>query len=235
MAAYLEKAVREAKVHTSWTNINREYEDALRAFIEGVLTDAEFPADLDAFVMPLVEPGRVNALAQTLIKLTAPGVPDLYQGTELWDLSLVDPDNRRPVDYQLRRRLLAELQRATPEVIWARRQEGLPKLWVIHQALALRRQRPELFGPRGEYQPLKASGVRAEHVVAFARNSGAVTVVPRLGLKLDGNWAETTLELPCGQWRNELTGDDVGGGMVQMSELLSRFPVCLLSRQEDVA
>jgi (1->4)-alpha-D-glucan 1-alpha-D-glucosylmutase len=235
MTGYMEKAVREAKVHTSWTNTNREYEDALRAFIESVLTDAEFLADLDAFVMPLVEPGRVNTLAQTLIKLTAPGVPDLYQGTELWDLSLVDPDNRRPVDYQLRGRLLAELHGATPEAIWARKQEGLPKLWVIHQTLALRRRRPELFGPQGEYQPLTASGVRAEHVVAFARNNAAVTIVPRLGLKLDGHWAGTTLELPGGQWRNELTGDDVCGGMVRMGELLARFPVCLLSRQDDDA
>ena len=233
MTDYMEKAVREAKVHTSWTNINHEYEAALRAFIKGVFADREFLADLDAFVTPLVEPGRVNALAQTLVKLTAPGVPDLYQGTELWDLSLVDPDNRRPVDYQLRRRLLADLHGATPEVIWARRHEGLPKLWVIHQALSLRRQRPELFGPHGEYRPLTAGGERAGHVVAFARYNAAVTVVPRLGLRLDGPWAETTLELPPGQWRNELTGEGVGGGMVRTGELLARFPVCLLSRQED--
>jgi (1->4)-alpha-D-glucan 1-alpha-D-glucosylmutase len=233
--AYMEKAVREAKVHTSWTNINGAYEEALHAFVAAVLTDEAFLADLEAFVMPLVEPGRVNALSQTLIKLTAPGVPDLYQGTELWDLSLVDPDNRRPVDYNQRRRLLAKLLGATPEVIWAQREEGLPKLWVIRQALSLRRRQPELFGPRGDYQPLRARGARAEHVVAFARGTGAITVVPRLGLGLNGDWANTTLELPPGQWRNELTGDDTSGGMVRLADLFERFPVCLLARRGDGA
>jgi len=231
--AYMEKVVREAKVHTSWTNINGEYEKVLRAFVEAVLADEEFIADLEAFVTPLIEPGRVNALAQTLIKLTAPGVPDLYQGTELWDLSLVDPDNRRPVDYNLRRRLLAELQGATPEAIWAQREQGLPKLWVIRQALSLRRRQPELFGPQGDYQPLMARGARAAHVVAFARSTGAVTVVRRLGLGLNGDWTNTTLALPPGQWRNELTGDDTRGGMVRLADLLERFPVCLLSRRGD--
>ena len=162
---------------------------------------------------PLVEPGRVNALAQTLLKLTAPGVPDLYQGTELWDLSLVDPDNRRPVDYELRRRLLSELEGATPEQLWARVEEGLPKLWLIRQALTWRRRQPELFGPQGDYQPLLAKGGRAAHVVAFARGNAVVTVVPRLVLGLNGDWGDTTLELPAGAWRNELTGDEVDGNV----------------------
>jgi (1->4)-alpha-D-glucan 1-alpha-D-glucosylmutase len=98
---YMEKAIREAKVHTSWTHMNPDYEEAVRGFVTDVLSDPEFTSDLAAFVAPLVQPGRVNALAQTLLKLTAPGVPDLYQGTEVWNLSLVDPDNRRPVDYDL--------------------------------------------------------------------------------------------------------------------------------------
>ena len=166
---YMEKAIREAKVHTSWTHTNADYEAAVRGFVTDVLADPEFTADLAAFVAPLVQAGRVNALAQTLLKLTAPGVPDLYQGTEVWDLSLVDPDNRRPVDYDLRRRLLREFEGATPEQVWARVDEGLPKLWLIRQALALRRRQPELFGPQGDYQPLLAKGERAAHVVAFAR------------------------------------------------------------------
>src|SRR4029077_5886502 len=113
------------------------------------LADPRFRSDLEAFVAPLVEPGRINSLAQTLIKLTAPGVPDLYQGTELWTLTLVDPDNRAPVDYTLRRRLLDELEDATPEDIWRRIDEGLPKLWTIRQALGLRRGGPELAGAGG--------------------------------------------------------------------------------------
>ena len=157
MIAYMEKASREAKVHTSWTQPNSDYDGALREFIEGILNDQEFKADLETFVKPLIEPGRVNSLAQTLIKLTAPGVPDFYQGTELWDLSLVDPDNRRPVDYALRRRLLSELDGMTAEEIWRRIDEGLPKLWIIHQTLKLRRSR-KLLEPESSYRPLVARG-----------------------------------------------------------------------------
>jgi (1->4)-alpha-D-glucan 1-alpha-D-glucosylmutase len=231
--AYMEKAIREAKVHTSWTHTNADYEEALRGFVRSVLADQKFTADLAAFVAPLVQAGRVNALAQTLLKLTAPGVPDLYQGTEVWDLSLVDPDNRRPVDYDLRRRFLCELEcGVTPEQMWARVDEGIPKLWLIRQALALRRRRPELFGPQGDYQPLLAEGERAEHVVAFARGAGVVTVAPRLVLGLDGRWGDTTLKVPHGTWRNELTGDDVDGDVTRMADLLARFPVALLTRKE---
>ncbi|HEY4589615.1 MAG TPA: malto-oligosyltrehalose synthase, partial [Thermoanaerobaculia bacterium] len=149
-AAYMEKAAREAKAFTSWTRQNPEYEEALHAFVTSVLEDRDFVADLEAFVAPLVAPGRINSLAQTLLKIAAPGVPDFYQGSEVWDLSLVDPDNRRPVDYELRQRLLDDLKRGmTPEEILARMDEGLPKLWLIHQGLHLRRRSPEAFGPDG--------------------------------------------------------------------------------------
>jgi (1->4)-alpha-D-glucan 1-alpha-D-glucosylmutase len=231
IANYMEKAVREAKVHTTWTEVNREYEEALRAFVEAVLTNAEFIADLEAFVTPLVDYGYVNSLAQALVKLTAPGVPDLYQGTELWDFSLVDPDNRRPVDYKRRRQLLADLPAATPETVWERRREGLPKLWLTYQTLAFRRRHPDLFGPQGAYQPLSASGLRAEHVVAFARGGEAITVIPRLTRRIDGEWGTTTIELPPGCWHNELTGDETPKGRVPLAELFGRFPVCLLSRR----
>jgi (1->4)-alpha-D-glucan 1-alpha-D-glucosylmutase len=150
----------------------------------------------------------------------------------VWELSLVDPDNRRPVDYDLRRRLLHEVDGATPEQMWARVDEGLPKLWLIRQALALRRRRPELFGPKGDYQPLLATGEQAAHVVAFARGGRVVTVVPRLVLGLNGDWGDTTLEVPDGAWRNELTGDDVDGNVPRMANLLARFPVALLTRKE---
>lgn len=233
--AYMEKASREAKAYTSWTDPNPGYEAALRAFVEGVLSDAAFQAELESFVGPLIEPGRVISLAQTLLKLTTPGVSDLYQGTELWDLSLVDPDNRRPVDYRRRRRLLAELDSMTPETVWQRVDDGLPKLWVIRQALALRRRRPQLFGPQGSYQALSARGAKANHVVAFAREESVVTVVPRLVLRLSGTWGDTTLKLPTGGWRSELTGESLSGGEVRLTELLKRFPVALLSREEESA
>ncbi len=231
LLAYVQKAAREARAHTSWTSPNETYEAALRDFVEAAMGDLTFTVDVEAFVAPLIAPGRVNSLAQTLLKLTAPGIPDIYQGTELWDLSLVDPDNRRPVDYALRRRLLAALDAVTPEQIMARSDEGLPKLWVIRQALRLRRLRPAPFGADGAYRPLAADGARADHVVAFARGDGAVTVVPRLVMRLEDSWLNTTLELPSGAWRNELTGDVVQG-VERLTDLLARFPVALFSRVE---
>jgi (1->4)-alpha-D-glucan 1-alpha-D-glucosylmutase len=227
---YMLKAAREAKLHTSWTAPVEEYERSLAGFINGALDNVEFVADLTSFVGPLVWPGRINALAQTLIKLTAPGVPDFYQGGELWNVTLVDPDNRRPVDYALRRRLLAEIRGATVEQIMARADDGLPKLWLIRQALDLRRRQPRLFSTDGDYTPLRTVGVRSDHAVAFCRGSGAIAIAPRLSLKMGGDWSETAIDLPPGRWHNELTGDSVEGGEQPMANLLARFPVCLLSR-----
>jgi len=225
VVAYMEKAAREAKGATAWTRTDPEYEDALRSFVEAVLADLDFVADLEAFVAPLVEPGRINSLAQTLVKLTAPGVPDIYQGTELWSLALVDPDNRRPVDYEERHRLLKDLAGAlSPEEILARMDQGLPKLWVIRQALRLR----SLL--QGSYAPLAANGDRAGHVFAFSRGGEVITVVPRLVIGLGEDWGATSLELPPGRWRNKLTGEDAGRGEVRLSDLLRRFPVALLAR-----
>jgi (1->4)-alpha-D-glucan 1-alpha-D-glucosylmutase len=235
VVAYMEKAAREAKTHTSWTDPRPAYEDALRGFIVDSLADPKFLAALEPFVAALIEPGRITSLAQTLVKLTAPGVPDLYQGTELWTLTLVDPDNRAPVDYPLRRRLLDELDEATPEEVWRRIDEGLPKLWTIRQALGLRRRRPEPFGARGAYHPLEARGARARHVLAFARGEAVITIVPRLVLGLGGEWGDTSLELPAGRWRNELTGDVVSGGPLRLADLLRRFPIALLAREDPAA
>lgn len=230
--AYMLKAAREAKAHTSWTRPDREYEDALGAFVGGCLGDEEFRRSVGDFAASLTGPGRLNSLAQTVLKMTAPGVPDVYQGCELWDLSLVDPDNRRPVDYDARRRLLAELDGMPPEAILSRMDEGLPKLWVIRQALALRRREAAAFGPDepGRYAPVEASGPRAGHVVAFARGSRVVTVAPRLVLALqERGWGGTTLALPEGPWANQLDGAEVGG-TVRLADLLARFPVALLAR-----
>jgi (1->4)-alpha-D-glucan 1-alpha-D-glucosylmutase len=229
--AYMEKASREAKTHTSWTKPNQAYESALRAFVEGILYNRDFMAELESFTKPLVEPGRINSLAQTLLKLTAPGIPDFYQGSELWNLSLVDPDNRRPVDYALRRRLLAELEGMTPEEIWRRIDDGLPKLWVIRQTLKLRRER-RLFAPEDDYRPLDCRGTKSRHVVAFARGDRAVTVVPRLVLKLGGSWGDSTVELPPGRWHHTFTDEIFNGGELRVANLLKRFPVAMLSRED---
>ncbi len=237
-AAYMEKAAREAKLYTSWTAPQPEYEQALRGFVEGALSNPEFIADLEAFVAALVTPGWINSLSQVLLKLTAPGVPDIYQGTELWDLSLVDPDNRRPVHYPVRQRLLAELEGATVEDVWARRDEGLPKLWTIRQVLRLRARRPDLYGPGSLYQPLAAHGAKAAHVVAFARGGSTATIVPRLVLELGGeqqDWEDTQITLSAGRWRNELTSDALDGGTALVGDLLRRFPVALLVKEEGLS
>lgn len=230
--AYMEKAVKEAKAHTSWTTQNQPYERGLADFIAAILADSTFSKDLESFVADLVLPGRINSLAQTLIKLTAPGVPDIYQGTELWDLSLVDPDNRRPVDFALRRRLLKELPQFSPEQILAGMDMGLPKLWVIRQALHLRRHHPELFGPKAAYHPLYATGRKADHLVAFIRGKAVISLAPRLVMGLDNDWEDTILELPRGKWHNILTEDSTAGGPVRLKELLHRFPVGLLIQRK---
>jgi (1->4)-alpha-D-glucan 1-alpha-D-glucosylmutase len=240
LGPYLVKALREAKLRSSWTGADEAYETAVLAFAEGLLEDKAFRASLDAFVRQVLRPGRVNALGQLLLKMTSPGVPDIYQGTDLWDLSLVDPDNRRPVDVDARRRLLARLTGRTPptpETLAARlsdpREPGTPKLAVLHAALAVRARLPEAFGASATYAPLTATGPAADHVVAFVRSGSVVTIVPRLTVRLAAAWDGTRLALPAGRWRDELTGEVHAGGRTahQVERLLGRFPVALLVRE----
>ena len=174
----------------------------------------------------LIEPGRVASLSQTLIKLTAPGVPDIYQGCECWDLSLVDPDNRRPVDFDHRRALLTSMKKGDLVSV-----EGEPKMRVIERALSLRAQRPDLFGERSTYEPLRATGDKSEHVVAFARAAEVVTVAPRLTYGL-GDMSNTSLELPPGSWTDHFTGRPYTGE-TGLDELWRAFPVCLLTRDDE--
>jgi (1->4)-alpha-D-glucan 1-alpha-D-glucosylmutase len=243
-AAYMTKATKEAKVHTSWTEPDADYDEAVVAFTRAVCGDAVFQADLAAFVEPLVRPGWVNALAQTLLRLTVPGVADTYQGQELWDLSLVDPDNRRPVDFEHRRRLLASLDGHTAAGAWADADlagTGLPKLAVTAAGLRLRRRHPDWFGPGGDYAGLTALGAAAGHVVGFTRTAAGsdtvpgrcAVVVPRLPLTLEeaGGWKDTVVDLPAGTWTSELDGTSRPGGEAPVDELLGAFPVALLVQE----
>jgi len=229
--AYMQKATREAKQRTSWTANNKEFEDALNGFIDGTLENAPFVADLEQMVARVRDAGRTNSLAQTLIKHTSPGVPDLYQGSELWDLSLVDPDNRRPVDYQLRRSLLEEMKSLPLTRILERADDGLPKMWTIFRALHLRKEHPQWFGADGAYEPLEVSGRRREHAIAYMRGGHTITVVPRLTLGLDGAWGDTSIVLPDGVWTNRLTSEEFPGGPLRMDRLLRQFPVALLVQE----
>jgi (1->4)-alpha-D-glucan 1-alpha-D-glucosylmutase len=240
--AYLTKAAREAKRETDWLDPDEAYEADLVAFVRGLLDDGGFVAALEQLLDLVVEPGRLTALSQTLLKLTSPGVPDLYQGCELWDLSLVDPDNRRPVDLERRHQLLRELDHDPhPVDILAGMEEGTPKLWVTHRALRLRRDRPHLFGPDVSYRPLYAAGARGAHVVAFCRGGEVVTIAPRQVVRLGGGfvdweWDDTTLPLPPGRWRCVLSGQVADGGTdVPLRELLAAFPVGLLVREDGTA
>jgi (1->4)-alpha-D-glucan 1-alpha-D-glucosylmutase len=228
---YIEKATREAKRQTSWLDPNEAFENATKQFIQALYQDKEFLADVEKFVSPLVTPGRVNSLAQTLLKLTAPGVPDLYQGSELWDLSLVDPDNRRPVDYEKRRSLLNELPRLTVADVLKRADEGLPKLWLTHHALRVRCEHAEAFRPGAEYKPLAVTGPKALHVLAYLRGDSVAVIVPRLVMKANGTWMNTAVELPDANWRNVFTGAVVSGGRLRMREAFADFRVALLIRQ----
>lgn len=225
--AYAEKAAREAGLSTTWTDVDEAFETELHAMVDAAFDDPATNREIDEFVARIAPAGRSNALAQKLVQLTMPGVPDVYQGTELEDRSLVDPDNRRPVDYDARRALLARLDGGwVPGVD----DTGAAKLLVVSRALRLRRDRPELFTG---YAPVEATGTATGSVVAFDRG-GAVTVATRLpvGLAATG-WGDTALALSTGAWRDVLTGtrvvSDAGG--LPVADLLSRLPVALLVRE----
>ena len=170
---------------------------------------------LEEFVGQIAAAGRVNSLAQTLLKCTAPGVPDTYQGSELWDLHLVDPDNRGPMDFDARKPLLAELEAGIqPEEILRRMDTGMPKLWVLYCALNLRKRHPEWFGAMADYTPLVIEGRKMDHGIGYLRAGAVATIVPRWHLKLGGNWSGTTVDLRRARWKNLLTGEVLAGGRV---------------------
>jgi (1->4)-alpha-D-glucan 1-alpha-D-glucosylmutase len=211
------KAAREAKLQTSWHAPDEAYEAAARAFLFDILSPQRrdgFLQALASFVARIARAGAINSLLQTLLRTTCPGVPDLYQGTELWDLSLVDPDNRRPVDYDKRRAMLAELRGATQADATVVRElvdhigDGRCKLYLTWKVLQFRREHEELFR-RGDYVPLRATGEHATNLCAFGRRHGSglvITIAPRLYRRLLGErelpplgeevWKDTLIELP---------------------------------------
>ncbi|MFP5220458.1 MAG: malto-oligosyltrehalose synthase, partial [Actinomycetes bacterium] len=220
--AYCEKATREAKARTSWTEPDPAFDEALAAFVRAVLADDELVAEIAAFVERLAPAWRTTVLAQKAVQLTMPGVADVYQGTELPDLSLVDPDNRRPVDFSARRSLLASLD-GPPAVD----DSGVAKLHLVSRLLRLRRERPEHFLADSSYAPLDA-GSRA---VAFVRGDAVVTVAPVRAVAVERNgWRDDAVELPAGRWRDVLTGAARDGGRAPLAELLDGFPVAVLVR-----
>ena len=229
LAAYMRKAMREAKEQTSWTQPNETFEKGLADFIHTLLESRTFITELERQVSLLDRAGHFNSLAQTLLHYTAPGVPDTYQGSDLWDFRLVDPDNRTPVDYTLRQSMVDELKQGLPpETIMQRAASGLPKLWLIYTALHLRREHPEWFGPEAVYTPLQVRGLRSAYAIAYQRGESLCAIAQRWSIRLKESWAGTTVDLPEGQWLNTLTGDHISGGRQRLEPILKRFPVALL-------
>jgi len=254
---YIRKAVREAKVHTAWLKPDTDYENAFLSFVEEVLSPHEgnsFLGEFKAFQKKVAPYGMFNSLSQALIKITSPGVPDFYQGTELWDLNLVDPDNRRPVDFEKRRRFLGHIRKREDgdildliSELLRTKEDGRIKLFLIYRGLKARNKHPEIF-QKGAPIPLEAAGKFKDHVIAFGRNNQgkwAVTIVPRfltsvikegedpLGQRV---WEDTHITLPeriSNGWKNVITNQWVNTeGKLIIGEALKHFPVALLMREE---
>jgi len=253
---YMVKAAREAKSFTNWHAPNAEYEDALASFVDRVLNGPEhdpFLSDFLGLQARVAIPGAVNSLSHVILKVASPGVPDFYQGTELWDLSLVDPDNRRPVDFDARSAMLNDLARwqekdrpGLVRQLLANWRDGRMKLYVTRESLSVRAGRRDLF-EQGQYVPLTASGPGSDHVCAFARCLGdqwVLAAVPRLVSRLasgeelplgEGVWQDTVLRLPDGaprKWKNAFTGESLslasGTGGLSLGAVFRSFPVALL-------
>lgn len=246
---YMRKATKEAKVHTSWVNAAPEYDAAVEGFVKDALAvDSPLWRPLSGLAHSVAFHGAFSSLSQTLLQLTSPGVPDVYQGNESWDFSLVDPDNRRPVDYARLRTALADVMKNLGQPGYAASlvehfEDGRIKTLVVHAALQLRRRMPEAFGADAMYEPLEATGEQRDHVVAFTRAQGSkqlVTVAPRLTARLAGGrrappvgpiWTDTEVAVPDGQWRDVFTHETFRSrGSLPLHQMLAAFPVALLER-----
>jgi (1->4)-alpha-D-glucan 1-alpha-D-glucosylmutase len=231
--------MRESKRRTSWMQANDKYESAMLNYSRRALEDTAIRKQLEEFLQLLLPAAYVASLGQTLFKLTAYGIPDIYQGTELWDTSLVDPDNRRAVDFgQLQQQLERVSRCSTKDVLqdWA---SGLPKLFVLQRVLGVRRDNPGLFGEGAHYKPLTLTGDRAAQVIAYARGEDVIAVAPlRFFATSDADgvtalsstdFAGTRLGL-SGTFRNLFSPDQRLTGEVDLAELFDAFPVALLMR-----
>jgi (1->4)-alpha-D-glucan 1-alpha-D-glucosylmutase len=223
--SFMAKATREAKVHTSWATPDLVYDPAVEHFVRAVLADRSWVRDLEDFLdrHRVVERGRVNSLAQTALLLTSPGIPDIYQGSEVWDLSLVDPDNRRPVDYATHQQLLTRLAKGPRHP--GQDAQGQTKMWLIRTLLEHRAERPDIYD-EGPYDPLSISGPHRDTAIGFSRRDLCVVAPVRTAVERN----DTSVRLPDGRWQDLLTGALVEGGDQPVDDLLAGFPVATLVR-----
>lgn len=226
--AYAEKASREAGNSTTWTEPDELFEAKMHALVDSVFDDEMVSSIFGAFVSEIEQPGWSNSLTAKLLQLTVPGVPDVYQGSELWETSLVDPDNRRAIDYDARRTMLAVIDAGEKPPI---DQSGAAKLLVTSRALRLRRDRPELFT---KYAPLPVIGDAAEHAIAFTRG-GAISIATRLpvGLAARGGWGDTIVMVPGRPMIDVVTGTRFEGGALRLGDVLATYPVALLAELHE--
>jgi (1->4)-alpha-D-glucan 1-alpha-D-glucosylmutase len=226
LQAYALKAARESGAVTNWLKPDERFETQLREMIDKIYDDPALNREVADFAASITAPGWSNALGQKLMQLTMPGIPDVYQGTELWDHSLVDPDNRRPVDFAARRELLGRIDDGWQPPV---DDSGAAKLLITARTMRLRKQRPELFNG---YRAVFAEGRVGEHLLAFDRG-GVVAVATRLpvGLSRHGGWGDTTLSLDGHSWTEVFTGTSYGGNRLAVAELLRTYPVALLVKE----
>ncbi len=241
--AYMTKALNEAKINTSWIQPNEEWLDAMGTFVARILEASpknRFLANLFPLVEEIARLGAMNSLTQTLMKITSPGVPDIYQGNETWDFSLVDPDNRRRVDYDARQRLMQSLGNTAPAELLQKWPDGRIKMFLIQKVLQFRRTQPDLFR-HGTYRPLKTSGTFGESCISFAREHDArriIVIAPRLSRRvgfppIGEKWKDTSIEMPEGfsKASDLFTGREVAfeNGSVRLSDALSTLPFACLT------
>jgi (1->4)-alpha-D-glucan 1-alpha-D-glucosylmutase len=232
LISYLEKAARENKEFTSWLNPDEKYEKALFDFADKVLSDETICRDIEDFVKLTGPEAWHKSLAQTLLLMTAPGVPDIYQGTELWNLSLVDPDNRRPVDYKKREKLLDEAEKASWEKALEEIEPGFTRLWMINRCLSFRKDHRDIFNTPSNYGPLNTREPASSGLAAFTRGEDLAVIIPWIHGKVDLDQDETEVCLPSGKWRDLFTGDITEGGWQKTKDLVKKFPLSLLYRDD---
>lgn len=231
LVAYMDKAAKEAKVHTSWADGNPDYDYQLRKFVEATVGDDQFVREMRGFMgrQRIVELGRATALSQQTLMLTCPGVPDLYQGTETWDNSLVDPDNRRAVDYDRLAADLAATSAWSADCLAARYDHAADpraKVWLTARLLRHRQERPDLYDT-AVYEPLPVEGDKAAHLIAFTRGR-LVVLVGRHLWRLGGDWGDTMVELPAGRWAPVVGASPTTAGRVSVGAILGHGPVAVL-------